>query len=147
MLAARTTKATITLGADVGGKDAHTSTAGDVLALRRCLEAECRGSYGTAFDEFALVLRIDGAVQTWNKCGVDNVRLQRKLRYATADIFVPRASWSAETAGSFRRCIADGVTAAMSEIVTRATRAGDDIKADDLCRDVATATRQFLARK
>ena len=141
------TKATVTLGADVGGKDAHAATKGDVLALRRCLKAACSGIFGTAFDEFALVLRIDGSVQAWNRRGVDNVRLQRKLRYATADIFVPRSSWSGESAESFRSCIADGVTAAIGEIVSRALRAGDDIKSDALCRDVATATRAFFGRQ
>lgn len=135
--------ATVTLGADVGGKDADAATNADVLALRRCLEAECRGPYGKGFDEFALVLRIDGSVQAWDKRGVGNVRLQRHLRYATADIFVPRSSWSAERTGTFRTYIVEGVTAAIGEIVARALRAGDDIAADALCRDVATAITRF----
>jgi hypothetical protein len=138
------TKATVTLGADVGGKDADAATNADVLALRRCLEASCRGPYSTTFDEIALVLRIDGSVQAWNTRGVANVRLQRKLRYATADIFVPRSSWSSESTGTFRGDIAEGVTEAVSDIVARSLRAGDDIDADALLRDVATAKIQFL---
>jgi len=133
----------VTLGADVGGKDADVATNADVLALRRCLEAECRGPYGKGFDEFALVLRIDGSVQAWDKRGVGNVRLQRRLRCATANIFVPRSSWSVECTRTFRRDIVEGVTKAIGEIVARALRAGDDIAADALCRDVATATMKF----
>ncbi len=137
----------VTLGADVGGKDADVATRDDVLALRRCLEAECRGPYGMVFHELALVLRVDGSVQAWNKIGVSNVRLQRHLRYATADIFMPRSSWEAVPPGAFRRHIADGVTTAVSEIVARALRAGDAVEGDALCRDVAAATRKFIGHE
>jgi hypothetical protein len=141
------TRAMITLGADVGGKDAHAATTEHVLALRRCLEARCIGPYGTSFDEFALVLRIDGSIQVWDKRGVANVRLQRKLRYATADVFLPRDSWSADAGRTFRSDVANGVTAAIGEIVARALRAGDDIEAEAVSRDVATATQEFLGGK
>lgn len=57
------TRKLIALGADVGGKDAHGATHDSVLALRRLLQQKCKGPYGAAVKEFALVLRIDGCVQ------------------------------------------------------------------------------------
>src|SRR5690242_2188452 len=91
--------AVITLGADVGGRDAHAAITGDILALRRLLEQECPGPYSATFDEFALILRIDGSVQSWGRRGVDHIRLQRKLRYAKADIYVPTTAWNAGDSG------------------------------------------------
>lgn len=135
-------KSAVTLGADVGGRDAHAATEALVLALRRHLERECVGPYGEAFVEFALVVRVDGSVQSWGKRGVENVRLQRKSKYATADIFVPRDVW-VEGPESVRTFLAGGVLAAVKAIVSRSEKTGDNVDRDLLVRDVARATEQF----
>ena len=51
----------VTLGADVGGKDAHIGTHEYILEFRKLLRQECQGDYGNGngIVEFALVLRID----------------------------------------------------------------------------------------
>lgn len=134
----KSAKTPVSLGADVGGKDAHAATAQDCMALRQALANECRGPYGEGFREFALVVRIDGSVQSWGKSGVDNVRLQRKLKYATADIFVPKAIW-ASAPGAFRVFLATQIAAAIKAIVDRAEKAGDPIDSDSLISDVERA--------
>lgn len=134
--------AAVSLGADVGGKDAHAATAEVCLLLRKALAERCRGPYGTAFAEFALVVRIDGSVQSWEKRGVDNVRLQRKARFATADIFVPHTVWR-EGQATFSAYLATNVAAAIGAIVERAKEAGDSIEADRLNRDVWSVTSEF----
>lgn len=135
-------KAAVSLGADVGGKDADAATAAVCMAIRRALAEECGGPYGASFAEFALVVRIDGSVQSWGNRGVDNVRLQRKARYATADIFVPQAVW-AEGRRPFAAFMATNVVAAIQAIVDRAQKDGDLIEADLLIRDVRRATEHF----
>lgn len=136
-------KAPVSLGADVGGKDAHAATSEVCMALRQALSKVCRGPYGPAFVEFALVARIDGSVQSWGKSGVDNVRLRRKSRYATADIFVPQSVW-AEGPRPLGAFLATNIAAAIQAIIDRAEGAGDSIESTRLVQDVKKATQQFV---
>ncbi len=134
----------ITLGADVGGKDAHAATNNHILALRLLLREECRGPYSQTIKEFALVLRVDGSVQVWGKSGVEGVRMQHKNSFATADIFVPREAWSTNDAYSFRRLLASEVTSALAKIVECAQRRGIEVSRGTLERDIDTAIAKFL---
>lgn len=135
----------VTLGADVGGEDADAATDQHVRTLRQLLKQECRGRYGSTFDEFAFVLRIDGAVQSWRKSGVDHVRLQRKAKYATADIFVPSEVWNGPgRSGRLRRFLATQIVLAAEQIASRAEKAGDSIDALRFTDDVRKAVKKFL---
>ena len=139
-------KPLITLGVDAGGKDADDATRQHYMNLRRLLAAECTGPYGLAFDEIALVLRIDGSVQSWKKRGVENVRLQRKSRYATADVFVSADVWRNQSAHVLKEYIATEVASAVRAIAERAKASKDDLDADRLLADTATAMGRFLAQ-
>lgn len=130
--------AAVTLGADVGGKDAHAATAEACMTLRQSLARECRGPYGNSIAEFALIARIDGAVQSWGRCGVDNVRIQRKSGYATADIFVPKEVWL-RGAEPFRAFLTENIQAALQAIIDRSEKAKHDVEADRLMADVRRA--------
>ncbi|MDZ7653985.1 MAG: hypothetical protein U5L03_16210 [Burkholderiaceae bacterium] len=133
-------KPVVTLGVDVGGKDAHAATSEVCMELRRALARECQGPYGQSFEEFALVVRIDGSVQSWEKSGVDNVRLQRKSKHATADVFVPQGVWAAGP-GPFRSFLAENIVAAIETIIDRAKKAKDQIDSEHLIADVRRATK------
>ncbi|HET6159115.1 MAG TPA: hypothetical protein VFE34_12265 [Dongiaceae bacterium] len=137
-------RAVITLGAQMGGKDADAATDVDILALRRLLEQECPGPYSSAFNEFALVLRVDGSIDSWGRRGVDHVRLQRKLRYATADIYVPMSAWNTREVGAFRGFLAAEVESAIRVIGERVRKAKIAIDSERLLHDVQRATAQFL---
>jgi hypothetical protein len=134
----------VTLGVDAGGKDADEATKDHYMALRRALAAECAGPYGRAFDEFALVLRIDGSVVSWKKRGVANVRLQRKSRYATADVFVPATVWKAVSSKKFRTFLAEEVEAAVRAITDRAMKAKDDIDDAELLAGCEPGSHKVL---
>ncbi len=138
----REVKAAVSLGADVGGKDAHSATAEVCMAVQQALAKGCRGPYGASFAEFALVVRIDGSVQSWGERGVDKVRLQHKAKYATADISVHREVWE-EGRETFAPFLATNVEAGVRAIVDRAGKAGYVIEADPLIRDVARVTLDF----
>ena len=140
-------KDAITLGADVGGKDADAATHEDILSLRIKLRQRCPGPYGEVIEEFALILRIDGSVQAWGKSGVENVVLNRRHRYATADIFVPRDVWSGADATVFRRFLAAQVRAAIDAIASRASRRKVELTIDALRRDVDSAIREWAATR
>ena len=137
-------KSAVTLGADVGGRDAFDATKKHVLALRQVLASACRGPYGGTYDEFALILRIDGSVQEWRKRGIANVRRQRRWRYVTADIFVPVSDWKGRPARGLRNLLAKDVETAMAAIIDRVTKAKDDVDVDRLLADVKRAIKQFV---
>ena len=138
-------RALVTLGADVGGKDAHEATHEYVLSLRRLLQQKCVGPYGTTVKEFALVLRIDGSVQAWGKSGADNSAFQRKGTFATADIFVPVSAWSGRDAANIRKVLAAGVVDAIETLAELAERKKIDIAIESLRRDVGDVAREFSA--
>jgi hypothetical protein len=139
-------RAVVTLGAQVGGSDAYAATRGDVLTLRHLLKQECRGPYSAVLDEFALILRVDESIDCWGRSGVDYVRLQRKLRYAKVDIFVPKSAWNPEYPGAFRQFLAGEVESAIRVIAERAGKAKVPLDSDRLLRDIQRATARFLAR-
>ena len=134
----------VTLGADVGGEDADDATSEHVLAFRKLLQQECQGPYSDTVEEFALVLRIDGSVQTWGKSGVENVALQRRNTYATADIFVPKKAWSGGDSLVLRSVLATGVRDAMERIGKHAHREKVTVSIDTLIHDVDRAIEKFL---
>jgi hypothetical protein len=139
------TRYPVTLGADVGGKDAHEATNNYVLSLRRLLQQKCTGPYGATVKEFALVLRIDGSVQAWGKSGAENAAFRRKNTFATADIFVTVNEWSGRDAAHIRKVLATGVMDAIETLAELAERKKIDIAIDSLRRDVGAAEREFLA--
>jgi hypothetical protein len=132
----------VTLGADVGGNDAHAATQEHILALRKCLEECCGASYSEVLTKIQLVLRIDGSIQSWGKAGVDHVFIRPALGYATADVFVPAAEW--ETPARFRAFVGDGARAAVAEIGERAARRKQPLALDRLTQDVGHAVDRFL---
>lgn len=135
----------ITLGADVGGKDAHTATHEHVLILRKLLRQECQGPYSQTIKQIAIVLRIDGSVQAWGKSGVETVAIQRKNTFATADIFVPREAWSTANSQELRHFLADGVKTAIERISKSAQDRGISLSHEGLQHDVGSAIDKFLA--
>lgn len=140
------TPAPVTLGADVGGKDADKVVGGYHLALRRALAEHCRGGYSPVLKKFALVLRIDGSVQSWRKRGVDHVRIQKKSGYATADIFMPADIWKDESADKIRAYLATEVEVAIRRIIESAQKVKVQIESGRLLDDLDAAVKAFLAR-
>ena len=135
----------VTLGAQVGGVDADEATSSHVLGLGKILRSCCRGPYSSSIKEFALILRIDGALDAWGKTGVAGVAVRSKLGYATADIYVPREAWASHDAQAFRRFLAEQVRFAITAIAERAKERRVDLARERLEQDVATATEQYLA--
>lgn len=135
----------MTLGADVGGRDAAVATHDHILALRKLLQQECQGPYSDVIKEFALVLRIDGSVQRWGKSGVDNVRLFQKAEYATADVFVPSNVWEKQDVTELRQFLAFGVRSAVADIAQRAAKKKVRVSLELLTSDIDRAVHRFLA--
>lgn len=114
----------VTLGADVGGKDAFDATNQHVLVLRNLLRQECLAVPREGINEIALVLRIDGSVQAWGESGVGKVSFQKKRAFVTADIFVSIDVWSTGDASNIRRFLVEQVLCAIQLIVDELDRKG-----------------------
>ena len=134
----------ISLGADVGGRGAHNATNAHILALRQLLQVRCKGDYGTSVKEVALVLRIDGDVQSWQKSGADNFGFQKRTRLATADIYVPISEWYGHDGGYIRKFLAVEVKNAISSISNMLEQRGIKFDAANLKNDVAIAINEYL---
>ena len=141
-----TKRAAISLGADVGGNDAHRETSIYVMALRKCLEETCIGPYGTTFKEFALVMRIDGVVQSWDKQGVENIKVEQKSDSVSADIFVPARIWNTGDAKKIRNFFATEVKSAICKIIEQSEKIKVDIQPEKLLEDVEKALEKFLGQ-
>lgn len=137
-------KEPITLGADVGGKDAHMATQEHILAFRKLLQQECRREYSKKIKEFALILRVDGAVQSWGKSGVEGVAIKKKNTFATADIFMPKESWYLMCALDIRKFLAGGVKSAIQDIIDCAKFNGVPLSGEELKNDVDCAIEKFI---
>lgn len=133
----------ITLGADVGGKDANAATCEHVLELRELLNQECLGPYSNTIKEFAIVLRIDGSVQSWGQSGINNIVLQKKRGYITADIFMPKEVWSAGNVRYLRKFLGDKVKSAIIEMAERVKQSKIDLSIEELRRDIDRAINKY----
>ncbi|TXT20454.1 MAG: hypothetical protein FD134_2899 [Gallionellaceae bacterium] len=134
----------VTLGADVGGKDAFSATNQHVLALRSLLRQECSKASGGILKEIALVLRVDGSVQAWGKSGVENISFQKMKAFVTADIFVPVDVWSTGDASSIRRFLLDQVACAIRLVVEDVNRQGVALDGKPMKDALENVRRQYL---
>ena len=136
-------EATVTLGADVGGRDAHDATNDAVLALRKCLQAACTEPYSAVLSKIHLLVQIDGSIQSWGKSGVDRVFIRPALACATADIFVPSDEW--QTPARFRAFLARNVVEAVSKVGERTVQRKQPLALERLVQDVESAVKSFLS--
>lgn len=86
---------TFELAAQISGKDADAAIDAHLRALKHAFAAYRDRSYSAEIDQFSFVLRVDGAVRSWGFTGTDAMRYNRKERYVTADIGVPKTWWEA----------------------------------------------------
>ena len=130
---------TITLGVQAGDAEVDASLEPFYMPLRRLLAQRCIGPYSASIDEFALVLRIDGAIWHWGFEGCKNLRLHKKRRYITVDIGVPRSRWDGLPSIEIKRYLANCVKLGLKIMVRKLQSARIDIKGKDLldcCDDV-----------
>jgi hypothetical protein len=134
----------ISLGADVGGRDASAATNDHIMDLRVLLAKECNGPHGESLTEIALILRIDGSVQSWNRSDVSYVRIQKKARYATADIFMPSSVWKSGSAREIREFIASGANVAIETILEKSRKAKLSLDFQKIIQGSQRAAKAYL---
>lgn len=137
-------EAAVSLGVQAGDPQADAAVAGHHDALRELFSEHCAHRYGEDIDAFAPVLRVDGEVWHWDRDGIGNVRVGKKSRRATFDIYLSRASWMGKDAVAVRRSIANGLREGFDAVVDRARKEKIDVDSDRLTADVRTVIKKFL---
>jgi len=135
--------AAITLGAEGGGPET-----GAVCSLKVSLyHSLCRhvtSSHCPDVDEFALVLRIDGSLQTYGDEGVHRLRFMKQHRYISADIQIPAHVWQTKSEGELKSYIAHQTEVAIMASAERLKRAGSTVNDVELLREVRAALVEYL---
>ena len=140
-------KPTVTVGVQAGDVPADQATNPHIRPLRQLLQAHCRGPYSPDVDEFSLVMRIDGAIDHWEKEGCDRMRRSKKERYITIDIYVPRARWEDVSGSEIRHYLAACVEDAFRRMIGKLQRDKVSVDGDALLRDLATVKEQYLSER
>jgi hypothetical protein len=135
--------ATITLGVQTTREDDRTEV--PVVEMRRLLAMHCQGPYSTEIREFALILRIGGAMQEFNFEGCERIRRNRKEKYITVDLGFPSTRWKASSDSSIREYISEAVETGLLCCIRHLEKNNSPIDSDRLMDDFAKVKQLFLA--
>lgn len=134
----------MTLGAQIGGKDAFEKTHSSVVLLRRLLGEFCVGPYSTEIDEFAPVIRIDGKIQQFGFKGLKNLRRSKKDRYITVDVGFVKEDWSHHDELAFRKVLLERVQAAIDAFLKRLSHDRVFVDQEALLNDLSEVKASYL---
>ncbi|MGF6211503.1 hypothetical protein [Comamonas sp. 4034] len=135
----------ISLGAQIGGPDVPERVSDSIIVLRKILTEECQGVYSSVINEFAFVLRIDGAIESWGKDGVERVRVQLKSGYVFAEVFFSKDSWSENKGEKFLKILALNIRFGFEKMIEALKKKKIDISGDELLANVDRAIGKFLS--
>jgi hypothetical protein len=139
-----TTTDTITLGAQTGDPKSSEVTVPQFMPLRELLSTICKGPYSSEVDEFALILRIDGEIWSWDFEGCQKLRRSKKERYITIDIGVPRRRWEDVPSSDIRKYLAECVETALLLCIDRLRKDKVDVNADALMADYRKVKTAYI---
>jgi hypothetical protein len=96
-----------------------------------------------AIDEYGLVLRVDGSIDTFGEEGISSIRFAKKQRYITLDIQIPESVWRPLEDAQLRRYLGTQVAAAIRTCVARLKKDGFDVDDARLMEEVDAAVRDY----
>jgi hypothetical protein len=92
----------ISIGCQAGGPEV--GFIGDLkVPLYRALAKHVTSSHCSAVDEYAIVLRVDGALDRFGSEGFARLRYAKACRYITVDVQIPEAVWQPMSSGRILR--------------------------------------------
>jgi len=136
----------VTLGVDAGSGEASNATELAFMPLRRQLAAHCKASYSPIINEFAIVLRISGAIAHFEGEGVQRLRINRKDAYVTADFVMPEARWKGIPLEDIKAYLAAGAVEALQAMCAHLKKLKIEVNAARLIEDANIATAAFLGQ-
>ncbi|WP_108670431.1 hypothetical protein [Peribacillus acanthi] len=136
----------ITLGADIGGRDAAKVVEPYLNELVELLDRFCNKRYSSQLDEFAPFLRVDGDVCSWNFEGCEKLRLSKKHRYITVDIGMPRSKWEGIGEKEIKEYLINNLKEALELIVNRLKKERYPVNDNVLWVDFGKVKEEFLLK-
>jgi hypothetical protein len=101
------------------------------------------GTHCDAIDQYGLVLRVDGSIQTFGPEGISRLRFAKKQRYITLDIQIPESVWRSLGDAELRRYLGAQVDAAIRACVARLKKDGFEVDDTKLMQEVQAAVREY----
>ncbi len=139
-------KASITLGAQIGGEEAFERTNKHILELRRLLARHCTEAFSPDVDEIALILRVDGEAQKFGLRGAGRPKLRKKQRFIEIEKGVPRASWAGHSTHSFRKILVKNIEHSVELCFSELVRSGVSINTRGLLEGLGKAKSDFCSK-
>ena len=111
----------VSIGCEGGGPETRVVCQAKV-PLAQALERTVTSSHSQAVSQYALVLRVDGSLQSYGEEGLARLRLYKSRGFVTVDIQIPEQAWKPLSAQELREYIARQVLYAVEACVSRLER-------------------------
>ncbi len=119
----------ISIGVQSGGPEAE--YIGKIkVHLYQALRDSCNSTHCDDLDEYAPILRIDGAFAQFGDEGITRLRFAKKQRYITADIQIPESVWRPKDRNQIKDYLAQKVRECIQVFVQRLKK--DNVTVDEL---------------
>lgn len=135
----------ITIGCQGGGPE--TGTVGrSKVHLYHAFSRHVKGTHCDAIDQYGLVMRVDGSIQTFGPEGITRLRFAKKQRYITLDIRIPQSARQPLGDAELRRYLRAQVHAAIRACVARLKKDGFEVDDTQLMQEVQAAVREYTSK-
>ena len=115
-----------------------------VLELRELLAKHCGGPYCDEIKEFALILRVGGALQEFEFEGCERIRQNRREQYITVDLGVPSYRWKSLSRQELREYLVETVKTGLLCCLERLARDKIQVNSGRLISDLIVVQDSYL---
>ncbi len=136
----------ISIGAQIGGPEPCVIR--DLkVNLYRALAKHLTSTHCEAVDEYAIVLRVDGAIDNFGEEGITRLRFAKSNRYITADVQIPASVWKPMNESETKSYLATQVRAVISMFVARLTKEKYAVAEKFLWSEFDVAITEFMGNE
>lgn len=132
----------ITIGCQGGGPETVIIGRSKVH-LYHALSQRVTSTHCDAVDEYGLVLRVDGAIQTFGSECITRLRFAKKQRCISIDIQIPQSVWLPLGDTELRQYLGNQVDAAIRICVARLKKDRFEVEDTKLMREVQSAVNDY----
>ena len=136
----------ITLGVQSGDMESSETTRPAFIGMRKQIEVCCVDMYSHAIQEYAIVLRVCGSIWQLDGEGVQNVRINRKESYVTADYVVPIIRWKGVPLSEIKIYFANAATMSLQAMCEKLIKSKIHVNTEKLLSDLNVAKAAFLSQ-
>ncbi|WP_395010053.1 hypothetical protein [Undibacterium sp.] len=134
----------ISIGAQLGGPE-PCLIAELKVGLFHALSKHLTSTQCKEIDEYAIVLRVDGALHKFGKEGLARMRLAKTQRYITIDVQIPETVWHPLNKTQTKIYLTNQVRSAISMCVARLIKEKYVVVEECLWAQINAAFNEYLA--